>query len=73
MNERKKEHDILQGKHIHQLWNDDLDAFAEELERAWAKDEEERLKHGGVKNEGKKGRRKAPAKKGKAAANKPLK
>lgn len=57
------EHDALEKKTVNQLWEGDLDAFAEELEKVWAKEETERLKHGGVKNEGKKGKRKAPAKK----------
>ena len=67
MNEKQQEHAALQQKHEHDLWREDLDAFAAELERVWAKEEEERLKHGGVKNDGKKGKRRAPAKKGKAA------
>ena len=39
-----------------------------ELDKVWAQEEADRLKHGGVKNEGKNKRRKAPAKKAKVDA-----
>lgn len=65
MNEKKVEHDALAAKHIYTLWTEDLDAFEAELEVVWAKEEEERLRHGGVKNEGK--RKGAKGKKGPAA------
>ena len=65
MNEKKLEHDALAAKHIHTLWTEDLDAFETELAAVWAKEEEERLRHGGVKNEGK--RKGGKAKKGPAA------
>ena len=75
MNEKKHEHDALKDKHIHQLWTEDLDGFDKELKDVWAKEENERVKLGGVKNNGKAnkkgGKRKAaPAKKG---ANGPAK
>lgn len=63
MNEKKIEHDSLEKKGPNDLWTDDLDAFSEELVKVWAKEEEDRLKHGGVKNEGGKKRRGAAAKK----------
>ena len=69
MNEKKQEHDALAAKHIHTMWSEDLDAFEAELVAVWAKEEEERLRHGGVKNEGKrkggKGKKGPAAKKGK--------
>ena len=71
MNEKKHDFDELKEKPIHSLWNEDLEAFLFELKRVWAKEEEDRLKMGGVQNggKGKKGAKKrAPAKKG--AANK---
>ena len=71
MNEKKHDFDELKEKPIHSLWNEDLEAFLVELKRVWAKEEEDRLKMGGVQNggKGKKGAKKrAPAKKG--AANK---
>ena len=67
MREKKHEYDVLKEKPIHALWTEDLDAFLVELKRVWAKEEDERLKLGGVKNDGKgrKGAKKrAPAKKG---------
>ena len=69
MNEKRHDFDVLKEKPIHALWNADLDAFLAELKRVWAKEEEERLKLGGVQNggKGKKGAKKrAPAKKGDA-------
>lgn len=69
MNEKKHDHDILEAKHIHELWRNDLDGFITEMEKCWEQEEVERLKHGSVKNEGKR-KRKAPAKKGKAINNK---
>ena len=73
MRDKKEEHDALERKSIHQLWSEDLDAFVAELDKVWEQEEIDRLKHGAVKNEGKRKRR-APAKKpaatlqGKAAA-----
>lgn len=64
MNEKKEEHDYLQKKHIFQLWEDDLDAFEAELTKIEEKEEKDRLMHGGVKNDGKKGKRKAVKAKG---------
>ena len=65
MNEKKQEHDALEAKSIHSLWTDDLDAFEAALAVVWAKEEEDRVRHGGVKNEGK--RKGGRAKKGPAA------
>ena len=59
----------MAAKHIYTIWTEDLDAFEAELVAVWAKEEEERLRHGGVKNEGKrkggKGKKGPAAKKGK--------
>ena len=66
MLEKKQEFDTLKQKPIHLIWNEDLDAFMVELKRVWAKEEDERQKLGGVKNDGKgrKGvKKRAPAKK----------
>ena len=55
-------------KHIHTLWKEDLDNFQVVLDQVWEQEEKDRLKHGGVKNDGKrKGKKKAaaPVKKGK--------
>ena len=63
---KKKEHDALQARHIHELWAQDLDVLLETLDKVEEKEEADRLAHGGVKNEGqKKGRKKkaAPARK----------
>ena len=68
MRDKKQEYDELEAKSIQQLWCEDLDAFMIELDKVWAQEEADRLKHGGVKNEGKNKRRKAPAKKAKVDA-----
>ena len=67
MQEKKQEHDALYEKHIHTLWKEDLDNFQVVLDQVWEQEEKDRLKHGGVKNDGKKkGKKKAaPVKKGK--------
>jgi len=65
MHEKKLEHDALLQKSIPDLWTEDLDAFLVELEKVWEQEEQDRLKHGGVKNDGKKKRKAPPAKKGK--------
>ena len=69
MNEKKQEHDGLLKRHEHDLWREDLDAFAEALEIEWAREERDRLAQGAKKGEVAKGkgRRRAPAKKAKAA------
>ena len=59
MNEKKMQYDILKKKAPTDLWTDDLDAFKVELDKVWEQEEKDRLKNGGVKNEGKKGKRKA--------------
>lgn len=69
MQDKKDEHDILEAKTIYELWCTDLDAFTIELDKVWAQEEADRLKHGGVKNEGNKKRRRAPAKKPANAAS----
>ena len=61
MNEKKKTYDELEAKHIHDLWQDDLNDLLETLDKVEEKEEADRLAHGGIKNEGKK-KRKAPVK-----------
>jgi len=62
MNEKKEEHDILEKFSTFDLWRADIDKMLEVLEKIEAKEEEERLSAGGVKNDGKKKKRKAPVK-----------
>ena len=44
-NMKKDEYDELEGTHIHQLWNQDLDNLLEALEKQEAREEEDRLAH----------------------------
>ena len=67
MHDKKQEHDALEQKSIHVLWTEDLDAFIVELDKVWEQEEIDRLKHGAVKNEGKKKGRRAANKKPAAA------
>lgn len=70
MNKKKDEHDMLEGTHIHELWNRDLNDFLDALTKQEDIDEKARLAQKGMSGTGgkaKKGRR-APAPK-KAAAN----
>ena len=68
MRDKKFDHDTLYEKSAQQLWTTDLDDFMIELEKVWAHDEADRLKHGGVKIEGKNKRRRQPVKKAAKAA-----
>lgn len=72
MNKKKDEHDMLEGTHIHQLWNNDLEDFLTALTKQEDLDEKARLAQKGVSGngaKGKKGGRRAPAPK-KAATDK---
>jgi len=62
MNEKRNEYKALAKKSIHDLWNEDLDNFEEELTKYEEKEEADRVQIKGVKNDGKR-KRKAPARK----------
>ena len=76
MNQKKSEHDTLEKRHIYDLWDEDLTKMLECLTKVEEQEERDRLQAGGVKNEGKKGRRKPVKAAAKAAAksgDKPIK
>ena len=62
LKDKKMQYEKLQAMHIYTIWQNDLDEFLKALDEYEAKEEADRLAHGGVKNEGKK-RRAAPRKK----------
>jgi hypothetical protein len=63
MNNKKHDHDTLAATHIHTLWDRDLDAFLEALQKQEEIDERDRLAHKGLKATagGKRVRKKAAA------------
>lgn len=63
MKEKKREHDILEKKHIFQIWEEDLDKFLEKLDVHEAKEEKDRLAHGTGKLQNGKGYKKPANKK----------
>lgn len=63
MNEKKDMHDELVKKHHFKLWEEDLEVFLASLDKYEAQEEEDRLAHGTVANEGKPKRKKAAKKK----------
>lgn len=62
MNKKKDEHDTLAKKHIYELWNTDISEMLRVLETIETQEEFEWAAQGGLKNEGKKGRKRAPVK-----------
>ena len=62
MNAKKQEHDTLQKRHPFDLWNEDLDAFLIALDKYEEQEEKDRLAGGGIKDEGKRKRKKAQPK-----------
>jgi hypothetical protein len=67
MNKKKDEHDMLEGTHIHTLWNRDLDDFMVALGKQEDADEKARLAQKGMAGNGANKKRapgkRAPAKK----------
>lgn len=62
LNDKKQEYDKLLKMHVYEIWERDLDAFLEALEKHEEQEEKDRLAHGSV-NEvtmKKRGRRAAP-------------
>ena len=66
MKEKKRAYDELLETPIATIWNRDLDHFLEVLEEYEKKEEEDRLAHGNVHNDGKKRRAKKATDGGKA-------
>lgn len=62
MNNKKQEHDILEATAIFDLWNSDLDKMMEVLEEIETREEDERVRQGGVNNNGKRKKKKGPVK-----------
>jgi len=46
METKKQEYEVLFNKHIHSLWNEDLDQFLAELTKYEEQEERDRLAHG---------------------------
>lgn len=63
MKNKKDDHDVLEGTHIHTLWEKDLDSFIDALTIQEEKDEKDRSAHKGMRNDGKKNGRKKVVKK----------
>jgi hypothetical protein len=58
MRDKRAEYELLQKMHIYQMWQNDLAAFLEELDKYEAQEEKDRLAHGtgnGGKGKGKGG------------------
>jgi len=67
LNDKKDDHDELDGTHIHTLWDRDLDALLEALGEQEDKDERDRLAHKG-RVVGSGGGKKAPRRRAKPVA-----
>jgi len=63
MNEKKRERTILEAKHVHEIWNEELDHFEKVLTTYEEKEEKERLASAPVKHDRKKQRKKPVVKK----------
>ncbi len=64
LKEKKQEYDKLLNMHIFEIWSKDLDAFLEALDKHEEQEERDRLSHkGGTAGGGRKGAKKAPARK----------
>ena len=74
MNKKKDEHDMLEGTHIHQIWDGDLEDFLTALTKQEEADEKARLAQKGMSGnggaKGKKGRKAPAPKKATAGAEK---
>ena len=68
MTNKKDEHDTLQKRSIFQIWEDDLKAFLDCLEKIEDQEERDRLAEGQLKDEGKKKRKAPVARKGSPVA-----
>lgn len=64
LKDKRAEYDRLLEMHIFEIWNNDLDAFLEALQKHEDQEERDRLAHkGGTAGGGRKGAKRAPAKK----------
>ena len=68
MRDKRAEYELLQKMHIYQMWQNDLEAFLDELDKYEAQEEKDRLAHTAAGNGGKgKGKGGAKARKPDAA------
>jgi len=67
MRDKRAEYELLQKMHIYQMWQNDLEAFLDELDKYEAQEEKDRLAHTAAGNGGK-GKGKGGAKARKPAA-----
>jgi hypothetical protein len=67
MRDKRAEYELLQKMHIYQMWQNDLEAFLDELDKYEAQEEKDRLAHTAA-GDGGKGKGKGGAKARKPAA-----